>query len=106
MDFNKLKCGKLVPDFLLPMLSALDITPSLVSQKESTVLYNLLCEPLSLGENNPRDPAAVFDSNQFICFLAAVSNFFIDSKLSAFKSNAHILLSRIELSKGFKSFIS
>lgn len=38
-DFNKLKSGNFVPDFLLPMLTILDITPLLISYKEATVLY-------------------------------------------------------------------
>jgi hypothetical protein len=37
--------------------------------------------------------------------LASVSNFFIQSTKINFKTKAHLLLSRIELSSGFKSFL-
>jgi hypothetical protein len=103
-NFNKVKQRKFIPDFLLPMLHNLDITPSLLKQKDAIALYYLLSEPLTLN-NYTTASNNLFDSNQFICFLASVSNFFIQSTKINFKTKAHLLLSRIELSSGFKSFL-
>lgn len=47
-NFNKVKQRKFIPDFLLPMLHDLDITPSLLKQKDAIALYYLLSEPLTL----------------------------------------------------------